>query len=384
MVAILLVEDSAVKRERIREFIDQSFPRGATIDERTNFASARKAIFERRYDLIIVDILLPRRDDEGEPQDVSADLLEVLLDSAYNKSTSAVAVTQYKSLAENDQKAFAAAGIVVVHYEIDRDNWKIALNVIFQRLKVGYQFDFLVFCALEKEREAFRASQCRIGELEQIEGFDCLHISINDYNGLCIKLPRMGIVDSAAVAASAIARFSPEVVAVSGICAGFKDETSVGSLLIADTCWEHQSGKWKGDEFKMEHYQSNLGNRIRTMLSQFVEQGGSFLDEKRNLISEDNVINQPVKLVPFVTGSAVIASSEKIEEIKRQHRKLAGLDMEMYGVYRACEISSPAPEFFGAKTVVDLADEAKGDKYHVYGSVLSARFVVRALARVFD
>jgi adenosylhomocysteine nucleosidase len=56
---------------------------------------------------------------------------------------------------------------------------------------------------------------------------------------------------------------------------------------------------------------------------------------------------------------------------------MAGLDMEMYGVYKAVELSSKNP--IGAKTVADLADNAKADKYHEYGSILSARFVVDAM-----
>ena len=36
---------------------------------------------------------------------------------------------------------------------------------------------------------------------------------------------------------------------------------------------------------------------------------------------------------------------------------------------------------FAAKTVVDLADPNKDDKYHEYGCAISARFVVKALGK---
>ncbi len=73
-----------------------------------------------------------------------------------------------------------------------------------------------------------------------------------------------------------------------------------------------------------------------------------------------------------------------MQDIGAQHRKMAGLDMEMYGVYKAAELSSGNPLFFGAKTVVDLADSAKGDTYHEYGSILSARFVLDAISTVCE
>lgn len=54
--------------------------------------------------------------------------------------------------------------------------------------------------------------------------------------------------------------------------------------------------------------------------------------------------------------------------------------MEMYSVFRASAQSyDSSAVFFGAKTVVDLADENKSDKYHQYGCILSARFVARSI-----
>ncbi|MBX5157690.1 hypothetical protein HJB89_11210 [Rhizobium sp. NZLR8] len=74
----------------------------------------------------------------------------------------------------------------------------------------------------------------------------------------------------------------------------------------------------------------------------------------------------------------MIASEDRIGEIKVQHRKLAGLNMEIFGMYRARELSALKPRCLGAKTVVDLAD-SKGDEVHQYGAVVSARFVVDAI-----
>jgi hypothetical protein len=77
----------------------------------------------------------------------------------------------------------------------------------------------------------------------------------------------------------------------------------------------------------------------------------------------------------MATGSAVVSDAAKIETIGDQHRKMVALDMEMYGVFQASCLSAASPAFVGAKTVVDLADEAKDDRYHDYGCVLSARFI---------
>ena len=87
-------------------------------------------------------------------------------------------------------------------------------------------------------------------------------------------------------------------------------------------------------------------------------------------------------MAPMATGSAVIASSERLATIQEQHRKIAAIDMEMYGVLKASRLSAVNPIAFGAKTIVDLADSAKGDRYHEYGSILSARFVLDAIVEI--
>jgi nucleoside phosphorylase len=79
-------------------------------------------------------------------------------------------------------------------------------------------------------------------------------------------------------------------------------------------------------------------------------------------------------LAPFATGSAVIADSQRLQHIEKQHRKVAALDMETFGLYFAAhERTSAVEHFFSVKCVVDLADSTKGDDLHAYGCVVSAR-----------
>ena len=165
---------------------------------------------------------------------------------------------------------------------------------------------------------------------------------------------------------------------MSGICAGIAGQSSIGALIIADPCWEYQAGKWATDGFKIEHYDACIEINTRTILSQIIDRIGKGMDLKKGLI-EDAVVFQAIKLAPMATGSAVIADANGLEMIQEQHRKIAALDMEMYGVYKAAQLSAVNPIVFGAKTVVDLADSSKGDRYHEYGSILSARFVLEAI-----
>jgi adenosylhomocysteine nucleosidase len=148
-----------------------------------------------------------------------------------------------------------------------------------------------------------------------------------------------------------------------------------------DPCWEYQAGKWASDGFKIEHYDVGLETATRTTISQFISRLGKAIDYKKDLL-EDAAMFEEIVIAPMATGSAVIASEERISAIQEQHRKMAALDMEMYGVYKAAQLSASSPVVFGAKTVVDLATHSKGDQYHEYGSILSARFIVDVISQL--
>lgn len=310
---------------------------------------------------------------------MSDEILEHIRDSAANSKTALVAISQFSDLVEEFRRRFVEAGVILVHYDEGGNGWRGSLNVVLQRVERRVSFDFVVICALEKERNAFRSAQCNVGELAMISDLDCLHINIGKLKGVCVKPPRMGLVDASIISARAIELLSPRLICMSGICAGFSGEVEIGTLIVSDVCWEHQAGKWAGDTFKLEHYDIGLENDIRSKLSQFIERCSPFESYKTDMHSDQDVLKQPVVLKPTVTGSAVIASEDRILDIKAQHRKLGGLDMEMFGLYRARELSMSKPICFGAKTVVDLADSAKGDSIHTYGAVLSARFTIDAI-----
>ncbi|KAA6489931.1 response regulator [Agrobacterium sp. ICMP 7243] len=382
MATALIVEDLQSKKDSIALEIEIYFGKeNVNIEWVDNFSAATKRIYEAAYDIIIVDLLLPRRHGENEA-DVSDEIIDHIQDSEKNAASTVVAISQFEDVVEEKRKRFVEAGIVLVHFDKPDGSWKASLNVCLQRIERKLQVDFVIICALEKERNAFQSTNCQIGELTVINGLDCLRLRAGNMEGVCIKLPRMGLVDATAISARAIEVFSPKVIAMAGICGGFSDEVQVGTIIVSDVCWEHQAGKWANEVFKLEHYQIGIENKVRALLSQMIEREGNFSRIKQNLINDCDVLNQGVLLKPTVTGSVVIASTEKLDNIKSQHRKVAGLDMEMYGLYRASDLSTVKPICFGAKTVVDLADSAKGDTFHIYGCVISARFIVEALLAV--
>ena len=78
---------------------------------------------------------------------------------------------------------------------------------------------------------------------------------------------------------------------------------------------------------------------------------------------------------PVTSGSAVLTDERLLNKIKEEHhRKLRGVDMELYGMYTASRDSSPPnPITFGMKSVCDYSDSNKSDRYQSYAAHVSAR-----------
>jgi adenosylhomocysteine nucleosidase len=384
MITALIIEDDEAKCLAIKQEISNYF--GQTelkIDHCATFAESSKAIYEISYDIIVTDLLLPRRAGD-EPEDFSEDLLTFLSASEANSRSLVVAITRFETLVSSRSDEFKRAGIFLLQYD-SGDDWKSCLRVCMQRVEQTKITDFVIVCALDEERAAFRSlndQNTKLGELSRHRGLNCRSLEIGELKGVCVLQPRMGLVDAAAISAQALEIFNPKIICMSGICAGFADEIPLGSVLVSDMCWEHQAGKWKSNDFQLSHYQEPLQINARTILSQMIEEDKCLSTLRDGLSDLEPYSASEAKLVLTVSGSAVIASTAYADKIRAQHPKVGGLDMEVYGLYRAAALHDGGVVCFAAKTVVDHANESKADDIHQAGAILSARFVVAGITKI--
>lgn len=371
---ILLIEDQEKKISSIIKFIKETVPQNhVNIVKTDSLEGARIQILKNTFDLIIFDVYLPIKScDDSSAEDVSLDILSTYKHSQ-NYQTEAIAITQYEVSEIENLSLFNESGVTVVNYS-DDDRWKGSLLVKLNRVLNCVKYDFLIFCALTKERSAFSHADVKLGEQKLIKGINCQEITLDGKNGLCIKPQRMGLVNMAITVTKAIEEFQPKIIAMSGICAGVPGEANFLDLIVAELCWEYQTGKFKNNEFKQEPYQSEVEPILLAELSQFSEDPQVLKNIKRELFASELKIST-IKLAPISSGSAVIASEEKMLEIGLQHRKMTALEMEMYSMYEAANQSLCKPLCFGVKAVVDLGDAAKSDDLHEPACILSARFV---------
>ena len=381
-IRVLLVEDNKTKRQKIRDEVETYFDRNVEVDTCDNFSLATQNIFQNEYELMILDLLLPRRTGD-DPSDISGELLEHVKASEPNRHATCVAISAFGQAIEQHQLDFTKAGILLVKYG-PSDDWKSCLNVCMQRVANKSCYDFVVLCALVKERDAFeyvKEEGFALGEYVTSGAMDGREMSLGELRGICIVQAEMGLVDAGVLATKALDAFAPSLICMSGICGGFPGRAKLGGLIVSGSVWDHQAGKWTGNEFELRDYRENLEPDIRISLSQLVEDDPKLIG-LRDGISEEMLPVVDAKVGPSVSGSAVIASTLYGEKIARSHGKVAAVDMEVYALYRAAKLHGRNVKFFAAKTVVDLANEDKDDDYQHYGAVLSARFVTRSIRRV--
>lgn len=374
---IMLIEDSESKREAIKSFLVSQGVGNSEIvcaENMTDFSA------NLRHDigLFVVDFYLPNFDG-GEAVLNGRAILETI-NKSEKKDALVIAISSYPNEFSELREYYEARGCVIVDYS-KREAWHSALKILLVQLRRNMRMDFLIFCALQEERSPYAAM---LKGRHQIRGgVDCFDVEIQGRSGAVILMPQMGLVNAAVVAGLCIDRYKPSIVAMSGICGGFSSRAKLGQMFVCSMVYEYQSGKWSGDGFKQEPYQCATDHLTLTRIRALLSQDGIIED----LESGYRGVRPPEASLPelgiFTSGSAVIADKAHLQKIQEIHRKVSALDMEVFALYKAAELSCKRPVCIAVKTVVDLCDAEKGDNLHSYGSYISAKFVIKAIADHF-
>lgn len=381
---VLLVEDDAEKITCITEVID-----GCIDKERCELTivgtvnDALVAMGQVRFDVVIADLVLPQMKGSPETSDATPQWCEQIENHWSGKMSSWVVMTGFHEIAVDARESFARHGVAVIEYD-STGAWKTILANRLHELAVDRPLDFLILCALEKERAGLKYCKAiEIGRLFTVHGLDCLELKLGDYRGVAVVLSTPGLVSTAIATTKAAQAFKPRAIAMSGICGGIQGEVDLGDLVVPDVSWNYQAGKIVQGKLKPELLQVTIPPKLRASLQQIVCE-----DLSRSLRDDmmwPDLVSRKILMLPMVSGSQVVADPAIGQSIIDQSRKVAALDMEVASLYSAArDFYNGGGIFFAAKTVVDLADADKDDKLHQYGCALSSRFVVETLSKVLD
>lgn len=365
--------------------------------------AARDRLEAARYDLLILDILLPQWPESDPDVKHSLDLLFELHEGEnHHKPGRVLGITADLSVAGEAATRFAEWTWTVIHYAESSDEWinRVAncVRYILTEKRQGnfggveHGVDLAIICALQKpELEEVLKLPWNWTTARPLDDVTFVHdgrfVSGGRQITVCAAFaPRMGMVSTALRSAALISHLRPRLIAMCGICAGVKGKVNIGDVLLADPAWDFQSGKRVRDKenkaFSMSPHQLYPPAIVRTHIEQ-LRSDKDALSRIANTYGDEPPSSSRILIGPVASGSAVLADGEVVNEIKRQHRDLIGVEMEIYGMYAAAFAApNPQPLPFAIKGVCDFADPDKEDSAQRYAAYASAN-VLRLLMERF-
>jgi nucleoside phosphorylase len=207
---------------------------------------------------------------------------------------------------------------------------------------------------------------------------------------VAVTASTMGLTAAAIATTHLVLHFRPRLVAMIGIAAGtHSGGKQFGDVLVADPSVDYNSGKVVMEngirEFQPDPYPIGLNTRLRAVLQKYRSSSHPLFAEIRSRWPGTIPIqSNRLHVGPLGAADQVIDDPTRVIEIQRNWRKLIGVEMETYGVYRAVyESPEPKPRVVSFKAVCDFAAE-KSDSWQEYAAFMAAEFAIGVLKREWD
>ncbi|MEQ8299382.1 MAG: hypothetical protein RH945_02450 [Hyphomonas sp.] len=403
---ILLVDDDVRKAKDVTNaLLASGVPDESFIEHATNAADALRSMEQQRYDLLILDLAIPKSKADEIDVDGGKKLLRRLTTSdRYLQPEHIVGLTSVDDAYNASIAEFDGALWTIARFDTNSSEWiaQLASRVKHIQAKqsarasgIEYDYDIAIICALERpELKAVLDQYPGLKELEDPSDptrYRHGRVTIGDRKDcrlVVCSAPRMGMAHASALTGKLCVKFRPKIVMMTGICAGRVGEVNLGDIIIANPSWDYGSGKFSNDKkdstiFEPDPHQMTLDPMLRKSAERVAEDG-KYLDELRRSFSgavPDTALR--AKVSPMASGAAVRTDDGFFATMAKHHRKIVAIDMETYGVFAAAsEMPEPKPKVLVVKGVSDFANSNKDDRYQDYAAFVSARFAFEVLARL--
>lgn len=398
MIRILLVEDQPEKKQRLVAFLCSQGLSIEEIEHVDNAFDAKRLLKRFRYDLLILDINIPKRADEGPTRNAGLDVMSFIRSNESSIPPKYIyGMTAYDDSFADASGDFDSALWKLVRYHPDNATWESSLSAAVSFLQSKdqppYENDGRTFhrnvgivVALEEELLPFRSLLSDFREIsvrhDSARYFEGSVIAGSSAVSVVVSLcPRMGLPAAAVSATKLIQAFRPQLVICTGICAGVEGKTSLGDLILADPCFDWGSGKWVDDagerKFLPAAYPWRLSESLRSLVRSLCDDGIVLNDAYRSFEGR-RPENRPRLISDAVaSGGSVLQSEDLMKQVVALHKNLVAIDMEIYSVLTAAEYGGdPQPKAMALKSVCDFGTKSKDDKFHEYASHVSAKVTI--------
>lgn len=399
---ILIVEDTPAKKRRMFERLHASLDVFGEPDVVANTADAIKRLKKKVYDLMILDLVIPR-DNISDPDEQNAIDLLTKIDydaNSIKKPRHIVSISSSESIKGETLDFYRSRPWGCLHYSESSDQCIEDLenigrwihNDVTGNIK-NQQCDVFILTALDDpEMQAIESELPDLGPYMPMDANQLVRYCHIESSGRSLSVglafaSRMGPVASAILGTKAIEHLKPSLIVMPGICGGIAKNALIGDVIAADPTWDWQSGKHidtADADFEFAPHQLHISTDMRNALL-LLKKDNSFW---QTLASD--ALSQKVELPklltgPLATGASVIANEKVTRQIKeKQNKNVVGVDMESYAVYAAAAAAGRHIEVISLKSVCDKANVEKNDEYQAYASKISAKVTIHFLKKYGD
>jgi nucleoside phosphorylase len=373
------------------------------IETACSASDAREKLRNTVFDLLILDVALPLRFEDEPEWRVSIELLNDITETGRLKKPSyIIGCTAYDDLLEKLAESFQNHTWTIVHYDVSTDAWKGPLKECIKYIEgkaiehsvISYSIDVCIICALQSEMDQIHRLDWSWEDPIPLDDntfvrYGKIPSGANMYRVATAIPSRMGMMSTALLAAKLISRLRPRFLVMAGICAGVEGKANIGDMILADPSWDWQSGKHvvedTGPQFAIAPHQLPIPDFIRARGLLLKTEAGLWSSIRHAYGGQAPATELKFQVSPMASGSAVLADSAVVQEIKRQERNLTGVEMEVYGLYAAAACAAfPRPTAFAIKSVCDFGDKSKNNEHQRYAAYTSAKAVELFLTRYLN
>jgi len=243
---------------------------------------------------------------------------------------------------------------------------------VFVPLEYHGIFDIAILTATIDEFEAVKSIIEKIKKVSFAENDASIYFSgelrsKNKVFKIILPYPYdMGIEASSSLTTKVISSFRPKYIFMVGVCAGNKNVTKIGDIIVAERSLNYNKvvlieRKSEEQDKKFMHHVSSINRYLKMNLELFSRSEAIEQIKTSYGNHEKHYEKLTCHVGLLVTGSSLMRSDKIIAEINQTYPGIKGLDMETYGVYYASTqvFKDYAPNFVSIKSVSDYGDTKK-------------------------
>lgn len=150
-IKVLIVDDSEIKMLSLKKFINSQAP-NFQIEHAKDQIESIKLLESTKYDLVILDMCLPLRYEEGDLEENGG--VNILDEIYFNDDCfhpeKIIVLTEFEELHENVRNQFPEIGSL--KYEIGREDWQLGLKRVLKSVSKSNEKKIIIYCEEQNDR----------------------------------------------------------------------------------------------------------------------------------------------------------------------------------------------------------------------------------------